>query len=269
MRGGGYILDGGGYVVRSLDYAMPGGGVAGAAAIRRFPLSQGELAFHYPSLADHLTLLAAYACDDAESPLVDDVGGRDLAEAAALVYRQAGDPLGRLGVSFDTSATTEFAAAADTAFFDLPSGADRSVIVRGIHPDNAGAARPIVGTSSINTGARWGLRLTTGGLMALFLSDGTNSPSQNTGVPADDGAVHDWFGVWHRTAGTPAGLVGQDGGALVSFPLGALSAVDAPTGLRVGSIHALAPTAGLIVTYIGFLAGAMTDADVAAWRTPT
>lgn len=264
MRGGGYALDGGGYIVPVMSHEaaaqQPG-------ERRRFPLSQAELAFFYPSLADHLTLLAAYHCQEGASPLVDVVGGKNLTQNQALLYARPGDPLGRAAVEFDTGDANEFASNADTAFWDLPSNAGRTLICRFRCPDTGGAAKGIAGTSSVNTGARWGLRLTAAGKLVALASDGTTTINPITVADADDNVFHDGFCIWDRLAEPPAMRVGMDG-ELVSNNLTTLSAADVPTGLRIGSMHALVPVVGLQSSYIAYLAGAMTQADMAVWGTP-
>ena len=265
MRGGGYALDGGGYIVPVMSNEA---GAQQPGERRRWPLSQGEFAFFYPSLADHLIVLAAYHCQGGASPVVDEVGGRNLVQNQALLYARPGDPLGRASVEFDTGDVNEFAAAADAAFFDLPNNANRTLIARFAMPDNGGVQRPVAGTSSVNTGARWGLRTAADGRLQSFASDGTTSITAASVAICDDSVTHDAALIWDRLAGTPALRIGLDDAALVSSNLGALSVVDAPTGLRIGSIQNLAPVVGLRISYLLYLAGAMTLADMAVWRTP-
>lgn len=266
MIAAGHTLEGGGHLVARSGRAASGAGYVSRIRRRRHPLSQGELALFYPNLADHLILLAAYSCQEGASPLVDAVSGKSLVQNQALLYARPGDPLGRAAVEFDTSSANEFTASSDAAFFDLPSDAGRSLIVRFKMPDNGGVVRGIAGTSSVNSAARWGLRTTAGGVLVAIASDATTAVQANSVAICDDGLWHDALFVWDRTAGTPALRVGLDGAAFVSTSLGVLSAADVPTGLRVGSIHTFPPVIGQQVSYLAWLAGALTEADFAAWR---
>lgn len=238
-----------------------------AQAARRFPLSQSQLVTYHPNLANHLTLLAAYGCQDAASPIVDSVSAKNLIENQPLLYRRTGDPLGRLAVECDTAATTEFAADADTTFASLPAGSARTMILRFATPDNAGVARGLAGTGSLNSGARWGFRITAAGLLTAFFSDGTNTVNPQTVAICDDGAYHDAVLVWDRLAGTPAGRVGMDAASFVSTSLGALSAVTSVTGLRLGSVQNQAAQVGQQASYMALFDGAMSEADFALWRS--
>lgn len=83
---------------------------------------------------------------------------------------------------------------------------------------------------------------------------------------SDDGAFHDAALVWDRLAGTPALRLLTES-ELVSTNLGLLSASDSATGMRVGSIHALVPIIGEQISYLALLSGAMTQADMAVWRS--
>jgi hypothetical protein len=237
-----------------------------AVPARRFPLSQEELETYFPDLADHLTLLAAYGCQDAGSPILDSIGAHHLVENQALLYEQAGDPLGRLAVGFDTAATTEFAADTDAAFADLSAVAARTLLVRFACPDNGGVAAAITGAGSGTTAAGWGLRLNAAGRLVARATDGSTPITATTAATLDDGLDHDAAAVWDRLAATPALRVLTEAEA-ASTNLGALSASNIATGLRIGSIHALAPIVGLRISYAALLAGAMTADDMAAWIT--
>lgn len=252
-------------------YTYPGNRrrFGGRPSQRAFPASAAAWAAAFPSLPAPLAL---WAFQESASPVLDLVGSQHLIENQVLLYQRTGEIYPRdnprLVLEFDTAASNRFTASADAAAFDLPSDANRSLIVRLKMPDNGGVVRAIAGTSSVNSGARWGLRTTAGGVLVALASDETTPIQANSVAICDDGLWHDALFVWDRTAGTPALRAGLDGAALVSTNLGALSAVDAPTGMRVGSVHSFSPVVGQQISYAAWFGAALTAADFAAFRAP-
>lgn len=230
--------------------------------VRRFPASSAEWSAIFPTIT---APLAIWTCQQIASPLVDALGAHALAENQPVLYARSGDTE-RWAVEFDTAATTEFLADPDTAFGDLPAGAPRTLLVRFRCPDNGGVAAAIAGTGSSGSAAAMGLRINAGGKLVARATDGTTSISATTSADADDGIWHDAALVWDRLAGTPALRVLTES-ELVSTNLGALSAADSGTGIRLGSIHALTPVVGQQVSYMALFATAWTATEMAAFRT--
>ena len=267
MLGAGHMMPRRGLSLPFAGHLVAGAGMVPAKPTQRriFPVSAGEWATRFPTITG---LLEIWTFQEGASPVVGRVAGQNLVENSALLYGRAGDSEPRLSAEFDTAATTEFTGSADAAFGDLSAVAPRTLWTRFRCPDNAGLAVGIMGTGSGAAAAGWGLRLNAGGSLVARASDGTTTVNSTSAGVYDNGVSHDGAIVWDRLAGTPALRLMVDAVASVTTALGALSAVDAATGIRAGSIHALNPVIGEQVSYAAYLAAALTDADFAVLRTP-
>ncbi len=276
MNGGGYSIEGGGYVLRPRSYAFFGGGNVGivAPSLRRFPESASEFAYRFPTLADHLTLLGLWTFQEAASPVLDKIGAHNLVENQALVYAQTGETeptnAPRKSTGLDTTSANEFAldGAADAATFaDLPAAATRTLLIRFSHPDNAGAGRGLMGAGTSGVAARWGLIMTvTTGTLGARASDGSTTVNAVSVAACDDGLMHDGALIWDPVTADTLGVL-LDGAALVTAAIGALASVDVTTGLQVGACVALQGQTGMRISYAALFTGKMTAADMAVWRT--
>lgn len=245
--------------------------VVAAALQRKFPTSAAAWAAEFPTLPAPIEI---WTFDEAASPVVGQVAGKNLVEAAALLYRQAGETeptaAPRYAVTFDTQGSTEYGAPADTAFGNIAAATSLSLLVRFRSPDNTTNNRSIAGKGAASV-ARWGLQLVSGGGLRAQVTDGTNAAQANSVGTYDDNAFHDVV-IAIDQVGDLCHLITESedvsaGNATLFTALNA-SGLAPVQGLRIGSgFGTLQIQANAQISYVALFNGYFTAAHLATFRT--
>ena len=240
----------------------------GSNPSRQFPTSQAAWAAAFPTLPVPIAIIP---CQDTSSPIQETVADKDLTENQALLYAQAGDPLGRLSLGFDTTSVNEWAGMADSTFGDVAVGGHRFVYFRFAHPATA-AARTFLGKGDSAVNTRWGCRITSAGLLNFRVGDGPNSIDLNTVNSYADGAYYDCLMGIDSTADVGR-VITLTENVSVGLGAGLISTINtvgiAPTAaFRLGACLGVAAIVGMRLSYVAMFDDVLTQAHLTTITTP-
>lgn len=237
--------------------------IGGLLAARQFPASSAAWSAAFPSITAPIGI---WTMQDASSPIDDKIGTADLVQNQGFLYQQAGDPLSRLAIQFDTTATAEWTGVADTTYGDFIAGASRSLWIRFKAPDNGATLRSIWGKGDASGTAYYQLALNaTTGTLRWRLFDGTTTITATSASATDDDTYHDAFAVVDRSGAVVRLMV--DSAAAVETAIGALGGLTVAQSFRFGAAGGAAVVSGTQVSYAAWFDFALSSAQRTTLRT--